>query len=309
MAQHVYNLANANLSQPSVVTIGVFDGVHRGHQHLIRRVVNEAHQTGRLAAVLTFFPHPDVVLRGLTGRYYLTTVEQKAALLMELGVDYVITHPFDDTTRQVRAGDLVDQLRHRLQMTRLAVGPDFAMGYKREGNVDFLRDQGAQKGFDLQVIDLFTNNGDAIRSTAIRKALEVGDIALARKWLGRSYSISGPVVDGAKRGRTIGYPTANVRTWDQQVLPANGIYASWVYLHGERFMAATSVGVRPTFNGEDITVEPYILDFDRDIYGQELTVTFEKRLRDEAKFESLEALIAQIGRDVDESRAYLTANS
>ncbi len=307
MAQHIYNLANANLAQPSVVTIGVFDGVHRGHQHLIRQVVDAAHGNNRLAVVLTFYPHPDVVLRGLTGRYYLTTAEQKAALLMDLGVDFVITHPFDDTTRQVRAADLVDQLRARLQMERLAVGPDFAMGYRREGNVDFLREQGAHKGFDLQVIDLYTNDGDAIRSTSIRKALEVGDIDAARHWLGRSYSVSGPVVDGAKRGRTIGYPTANVQIWDQQVLPSNGIYASWVYLHGERFMAATSVGVRPTFNGEDITVEPYILDFDRDIYGQELTVTFEKRLRDEAKFDSLEALIAQIGADVDASRAYLTA--
>jgi riboflavin kinase/FMN adenylyltransferase len=306
VTQHIYDLANAHLPRPSQVTIGVFDGVHRGHQQIIRNLVEDARRADRLAAVLTFFPHPDVVLRGLTGRYYLTTAEQKAALLVELGVDYVITHPFDDRVRQVRAADFVDQLRAHLNMAGLMVGPDFAMGYKREGNVDFLREQGLQKGFDLRVGDVVSSyQGEAISSTAIRKALESGDIAQARDWLGRSYSVTGPVVHGAKRGRQIGYPTANVEVWDEQVIPANGIYASWVYLHGERFMAATSVGVRPTFNGQDITVEPYILDFDREIYGEQLTVTFEKRLRDELKFHSLDALIAQIGADVDESRAFL----
>jgi riboflavin kinase/FMN adenylyltransferase len=305
VTEHIYDLANAHLPQPSQVTIGMFDGVHRGHQHLIRKLVADARRANRLAAVLTFFPHPDVVIRGLTGRYYLTTAEQKAALLMELGVDYVITHPFDDRVRQIRAAAFVDQLREHLNIAGLMVGPDFAMGYKREGNVDFLRTQGQQKGFDLNITDVVSSQGQAISSTAIRKALEAGDVAQARTLLGRSYSVTGPVVHGAKRGRQIGYPTANIEVWDQQVIPANGIYASWVYLNNERFMAATSLGVRPTFNGQDITVEPYILDFDREIYGEQLTVTFEKRLRDEQKFDSLDALIQQIGADVDESRAYL----
>lgn len=309
MTQHIYNLANVNLTEPSLVTIGVFDGVHRGHQHLIQQLVEDAHRSDRLAVVLTFFPHPDVVLRGLSGRYYLTTAEQKADLLMQLGVDYVVTQTFDDALRQVRAADFVDQLRASLNMAALAVGADFAMGYKREGNVDFLREQGAQKGFDLRVIDLVANDSEIISSTAIRHALEAGDVALARKWLGRSYSLTGMVVHGAKRGRQIGYPTANTQVWDQQVIPANGIYAGWVYLHGERYMAATNVGIRPMFEGDDITVEPYILDFNQELYGETLTVTFEKRLRDEAKFDSLDALIAQIGADVEASRAYLSAQS
>ncbi|HLV37312.1 MAG TPA: bifunctional riboflavin kinase/FAD synthetase [Spirillospora sp.] len=309
MAQHIYNLANVNLTEPSLVTIGVFDGVHRGHQHLIQQLVEDAHRSNRLAVVLTFFPHPDVVLRGLNGRYYLTTAEQKADLLMQLGVDYVVTQTFDDALRQVRAADFVDQLRESLNMTALAVGADFAMGYKREGNVDFLREQGVQKGFDLRVIDLVANDSEIISSTAIRRALEAGDVELARKWLGRSYSLTGMVVHGAKRGRQIGYPTANTQVWDQQVIPANGIYASWVYLHGERYMAATNVGIRPMFEGDDITVEPHILDFNQDVYGETLTVTFEKRLRDEATFDSLDALIAQIGADVEASRAYLSAEA
>ena len=144
---HLYSLEEANLPEHSIVTIGVFDGVHKGHQYLIKRLVDEAHATGRLAVVLTFFPHPDVVLRDLQGRYYLTTAEQKAELLTELGVDCVVTHPFNDAVRQVRAAAFVDQLLQNLKMSALWVGSDFAMGYKREGNVPFLREQGLQKGF------------------------------------------------------------------------------------------------------------------------------------------------------------------
>lgn len=302
---HVYSLLEANLSKRSIVTIGVFDGVHNGHQHLIKALVNEAHSSGRHAVVLTFFPHPDVVLRELQGRYYLTSAQQKADLLMELGVDYVITHPFNDTVRQVRAADFVDQLLGQLKMSALWVGADFAMGHKREGNVPFLRDQGAQKGFSVHDVDLIQGQAGVISSSLIRKAIQEGDMEQAREWLGRAYSVAGEVVHGEKRGRQIGYPTANTAVWDEQVLPANGIYAGWAKLGNERFMAMTNVGVRPTFDGKHITVEPYLLNFNRDIYGQQLEISFEKRLRPEAKFDSLQELIEQIGKDVEEGRAYL----
>jgi riboflavin kinase/FMN adenylyltransferase len=305
--KHIYNLADAQLPGRSMVTIGVFDGVHKGHQHLIKRLVEQAHLTERQAVVLTFFPHPDIVLRGLTGRYYLTTAEQKAALLMELGVDCVVTHPFNDQVRQIRAADFVDQLVGHLNMDQLWVGADFAMGYKREGNVPFLKEQGKTKGFSVHDIDLLVNGGDTISSTAIRQALLDGQVEQAAEWLGRSYAVRGEVVHGEKRGRQIGYPTANMAVWEEQVIPANGIYASWARLGDERFMAATNVGVRPHFNGSTVTVEPYLLDFDRDIYGEELEITFETRLRPEAKFNSLQDLIDQIGRDVDQARVYLEA--
>lgn len=303
--KHVYSLAEANLPESSIVTIGVFDGVHKGHQYLIQRLVEEAHSTGRLAVALTFFPHPDVVLRGLQGRYYLTTPDQKAELLMALGVDCVVTHPFNDDVRQVRAAAFVDELVNHLKMSALWVGSDFAMGYKREGNVPFLREQGTQKGFTVHDIDLIEAKGGIISSSAIRKAVQDGDMEQAREWLNRAYSVTGEVIHGEKRGRQIGYPTANTAVWDGQVLPANGIYAGWAYLGNERFMAMTNVGVRPTFEGKNITVEPYLLDFNRDIYGQQLEVSFEKRLRPEAKFDNLQDLIDQIGRDVDEGRVYL----
>ncbi|HEX2905861.1 MAG TPA: bifunctional riboflavin kinase/FAD synthetase [Phototrophicaceae bacterium] len=303
-----FTLAEAQLTQPSLVTIGVFDGVHRGHQQLITRLVSEAHAAGRLAVVVTFFPHPDVVLRGLQGRYYLTTPEQKADLLAQLGVDYVITYPFSREASQVRAADFVDMLRDHLQMATLWVGPDFAMGYKREGNVTFLRAQGERQGFTVQEMSLIVNGGGKIGSSAIRQAIQAGEMETAHQWLGRGYSVVGTVVHGEGRGHKIGFPTANLDVWEEQVLPPNGIYAGWVWLDGQRYMAATNVGLRPTFEGAtSITVEPYLLDFNRDIYGQQLELTFEKRLRPEAKYNNLQDLIDQIGRDVADTRAYLLA--
>jgi riboflavin kinase/FMN adenylyltransferase len=302
----LYNLADAHLQQPSVVTIGVFDGVHRGHQYLIRRLVDEAHSTNRLAVVLTFFPHPDIVLRGLKGRYYLTTAEQKAEQLMKLGVDLVVALPFNDDTRQIRAANFVNQLLDHLRLNALWVGADFAMGYKREGNVPFLTQQGSEKGFSLHVIDLVANGGEAISSTHIRDALQAGNVEQARDWLGRGYEVVGEVVQGEQRGRKIGFPTANIQVWEEQVIPANGVYAGWATLGDERFMAVTNVGVRPTFAGQDVTVEAHLLDFDRDIYGQQLAFSFETRLREEKKFNGIQELIAQIGADVETGRAYLT---
>ncbi|MFN8565381.1 MAG: riboflavin biosynthesis protein RibF [Anaerolineae bacterium] len=275
--QHLYDLASVQLEQPSVVTIGVFDGVHRGHQQLIRRLVDEARATNRLAVALTFFPHPDVVLRGLTGRYYLTTPEQRAQYLGELGIDYVITLPFNQEFRQICAAAFVDTLIEHLRLGSLWVGSDFAMGYKREGNIDFLRAQSEAKAFSLQVVDLIVAESDGvISSTAIREALLAGEVDQARDWLGRSYPLTGEVVHGDHRGRLLGFLTANMAVWDEQVIPANGIYAGWAHPRDERFMAATNVGIRPQFDGDNVTVEAYLLDFDRDIYGQQLTFTFER---------------------------------
>ncbi len=308
---HIYDLSQAHITQPSVVTIGVFDGVHVGHQYLIRRVVEEAHASNKVAIVLTFFPHPDVVIRGIEGRYYLTTPEQRARELLNLGVDYVVTQTFDDAIRHVRAASFVDHLLRHLNMKVLRVGDDFAMGYKREGDVSFLREQGAEKGFDIQPIDLLQANDthDVISSSRIRSALAEGDMAQVHSLLGRSYAVCGEVIHGKKRGRSIGFPTANIHVWEKQLIPQNGVYAGWAYLsddrHGERFMAMTNVGISPTFMNTDISVEPYLLDFDRDIYGQAVTLTFEKYLRPEAKFDNLDALMAQIKRDVANGKRFL----
>jgi riboflavin kinase / FMN adenylyltransferase len=305
---HIYGLSNANLAQPSFVTIGVFDGVHKGHQHLIRQLVDEAHSAGHLAVVATFFPHPDQVVLGIEGRYYLTAAEERAQYLLELGVDHVVTHPFNEETRMMRAATFVDLLVENLQMKQLWVGSDFALGYQREGDVEFLTKQGIAKGFDVTIIDLLQagNTHVAISSTLIRDALGQGDVEKVREWLGRGYAVSGKVVAGKKRGRTIGFPTANIETWSQQLVPAIGVYAGWVQIGDERFMAVTNIGTRPTFNNNSvITIEAHLLDFERDIYDETISVSFEKYIRPEMKFDDFQALIEQIAKDVETGREFL----
>ncbi|MFN8418207.1 MAG: bifunctional riboflavin kinase/FAD synthetase [Anaerolineae bacterium] len=306
---HFNNLNQIQLDTPSVVTIGVFDGVHKGHQHLIRQLVDEAHRQGHLAVVLTLFPHPDVVLRGLTGRYYLTTPEQKAALLGDLGVDVVITHPFDDQVRHMRAATFVDDLLSHLHMRGLWVTADFALGYQREGNPQFLAAQGKEKDFELRLVDLVMADGSTISSSHIRDSLLAGDVTIAAASLGRNYRVAGEVIHGDKRGRTIGFPTANLKVWEQQIIPANGVYACWARLGMERFMAVTNIGIRPTFDGQELRIEAHLLDFDRDIYGQTLDLEFVERLRGEQKFPGFEALIQQIGIDAQRGREILSGLS
>lgn len=308
--QHIYNLADANLTQPSMLTIGAFDGVHLGHQTLIRSLVAEAHAAKRLAVVLTFFPHPDVVLGKVKGRFYLTTRDQRARLLNEIGVDLVVSHPFDDAVRQIRASDFVDLLVDRLRLQALWVGEDFALGYKREGNIQYLMAQGLEKGFSVHRVDFLQADqlGNRISSSQVRQFLHEGDVIKAHEWLGRPYSVEGMVVQGDQRGRVIGFPTANIDVWQEQMLPRFGVYAGWAVVQGERFMAVTNVGIRPTFAGDAPTVEAHLLNFNRDIYGERMTLTFEGFLRPEQKFSGIDALIAQLKQDVQDGRSFLLSH-
>ena len=273
-------------------------------------MVDKAHSDHKLAVVITFFPHPDKVLHHVDDRYYLMTSDQRANLLLNMGVDCVITHPFDDDIRHMRASDFVDQWVEYLKISELWVGSDFAMGYKREGNVEFLIAQGQEKGFSVTAIDLImTDMGDkVIRSSEIREHIKTGDMDTVRGWLGRGYAVVGEVVHGQQRGRTIGFPTANIEVWSEQIIPANGVYAGWATLDDETFKAVTNIGTRPTFDGDNVTVEAHLLDFDRDIYGKTLEVSFETRLRAEKKFNGIDELIAQIKSDADSARNYLDAN-
>lgn len=305
---HVHQLDTIQLDKPSVVTIGVFDGVHRGHQALISQMVAEAHADNHLAVVLTFDPHPDVVIHNISERYYLTTPEERAQLLGDMGVDVVVTHPFDESVREIRAETFIDKLMSSLNMTCLRVGTDFALGYDREGDVDYLRQLGQQKGYELRPIDLIKLSADEdnISSSLIRNLLRLGNVQKVRDLLGRSYSVTANVIHGDQRGRTIGFPTANMAVWDQQMLPATGVYAGWAHLADEKFMAVANLGVRPTFDGQTLSLEPFLLDFDRDIYGQALTLNFEHRLRSEKKFDGLASLKAQLQQDIEQGRMLLS---
>ncbi len=308
---HFHSLDEVQLQGASVVSIGVYDGVHRGHQRLLRELVKQAHDLGQRAVVISFFPHPDVVLRGVVGRYYLTSPQERAQLLEALGVDVVLTLAFDERLRQMRAADFVDQLVTRLGMQQLWVGADFALGYQREGNVAYLSALGEERGYRVRPVELVTYSeaGEVISSTSIRELLLQGRVALARDWLGRSYSVSGKVVRGDGRGRMIGFPTANLEVWEELVIPLNGVYAGWATVRGQRYAAVTNVGTRPTFDGVSVRVEPHLLDFDDDIYGETLCVTFEERLRAEQKFSGIDALRAQLKQDVAAARAALSAQS
>ncbi len=308
--QHVYDLSTLHPERPALLTIGVFDGVHRGHQHLIAHLVSEAHAHHQQAVVLTLFPHPDLMLRGLRGRYYLTSPERKADLLGAIGVDLVITYPFNEAVQHMRAASFVDELLAHLKLAGLWITADFALGYEREGDFAFLESQGVQKGFAVRAIDLLQNGADGyvvISSSTIRAALVAGEVDQATALLGRPYSMTGTVVHGDHRGRTIGFPTANVETWDEQVIPANGVYACFATIEatGERFKAVTNVGQRPTFDGIDTRIEAHLLDFDRDVYGARLTVEFVARLRGEQKFAGIDALVAQIRADAEAGRGLL----
>ena len=306
MNRHLRDLREARLDSDSVVTIGVFDGMHLGHQALVAELVARAQETQRLAVALTFFPHPDKVLRTAEQRYYLTDPQERAELLLAQGIDLVITQPFDEATRRLRAADFVDLLLRHLRMRELRVGADFALGFQRQGDIDFLRAQGDARGFRVTTIDsVRTVGGVRIRSADLRDLVRAGDVAPARALLGRAYALRGEVVMGQQRGRTIGVPTANLQVWEEKIIPASGVYASWALVGEQRYMAAANIGTRPTFAGDSLSIEAHILDFDGDIYGETLALDFVQRLRAERKFAGFEELVAQIRADIAETRALL----
>ena len=298
----VTHLSEVDHKRPTYIAVGSFDGVHLGHQTLLRAMVARARQDGARAAALTFFPHPRRVMQTLPPRFYLTTLDDRVHLLAEQGIDLIVTHPFDDEVRQIRAADFVDQLLAALDMRQLW-GGNIALGYKREGDVPFLRRQGAEKGFTVETMtDLIEWDGAPVSSRRVRDALAAGDMATVNGCLSRLHSVRGLVVKGDQRGRTIGFPTANLALWDELLLPGFGVYATYATIHGRRFAAATNVGVRPTVNGGGVTIEAHLLDFDEDIYGEEVRLEFVRRIRPEMKFAGLEALKGQILADVEEVR-------
>jgi riboflavin kinase/FMN adenylyltransferase len=305
--RHVQSLEEAALVHPSVVTIGVFDGVHQGHRHLINQFVRHAEAFDLVPVVLTFFPYPDTILHGLKQGYYLTMPDFKAQLLAQIGVKVVVTHPFDDAVRHMRAVKFVDRLTQYLRMQSLWVGADFAMGYRREGNVEFLSKESSKRGFDLKVVDLMDAGSEHVSSTRIRQALAEGDLDMATRLLGRPHQIAGSVVEGAGRGRTLGIATANLSLPLEQAIPARGVYAAWALVDGQEVPAVVNIGLRPTFDGTgDLTVEAHLLDFSADLYGQTISLKFISRLRDEHKFANVQALLDQIHRDIARARTLLT---
>ncbi|MBI4785529.1 MAG: bifunctional riboflavin kinase/FAD synthetase [Chloroflexi bacterium] len=301
----IRDLTTVNLTRPTVLTIGSFDGIHRGHQYLIGRVVHRAKETGAASALVTLHPHPKVVLRPDSPLQYLSTIEERLDLLGPLGLDYAVVFPFSLELSQIRARDFVQLLLDHLNMREIFCGADFAMGYKREGNVEFLRALGKEKGFSVTVVEPQKFDGEIMSSTRIRQSIAEGDLESATRSLGRYPSLRGRVIKGDERGRQLGFPTANLAVAERRLVPADGIYAVRVKIGEQWFGGAASIGIRPTFGGGHRTVEVYVLDFDGDLYDQVIEVQFIKRLRPEMKFDNVQALIAQMRQDVAETRQVL----
>jgi riboflavin kinase / FMN adenylyltransferase len=305
--QHYSSLEGLDL-HAAWVTIGSFDGVHLGHQAIIKRMTAAAHKNNEPAVVVTFFPHPLVIVRGNHGISYLTTPEERAGLLGSLGIDFVITLPFTKELASLSADQFMEMLSKHLGLKSLWVGHDFALGHGRQGNIAVLEEIGIQLHFSIEEVSAVAIEGKLASSSKIRQLLARGDVAQVSRLLGRRYSIPGQVVHGNQRGRQIGYPTINLDIWPHRALPANGIYATWVQITDKRFMGATNIGLRPTFDSQNpkVHIETYILDFDQDLYGRTVSIEFEKFLRPEERFNSVDQLKEQIDKDVELTREVLS---
>ncbi|MBN1659084.1 MAG: bifunctional riboflavin kinase/FAD synthetase [Anaerolineae bacterium] len=293
--------------EETILTIGAFDGVHRGHQALIAGVIERARATGRKAALMTFHPHPAVILAPARAPKYLTTPGEKIALLEALGLDLVVLLPFNHEVANMTARDFMERVGERLGLRELWVGADFALGRGREGDVKRLRELGQELGYRVHVVPPVVEGGVPISSSRIRSLIQQGAVAEAARLLGRYPSVSGEVVSGARRGRQLGFPTANLEVRDERAVPANGVYAVFALLGTTRYPAVANVGVRPSFDDGERTVETYLFDFDQDIYGCDLVVEFVARLRKERRFGAIDELIAQIERDSRQARQVLAA--
>jgi riboflavin kinase/FMN adenylyltransferase len=303
-------LARAELSRVApgrscAVTIGVFDGVHRGHQHLAAVLLEQARQQQLASLALTFNPHPRTVLRPGSAVTYLTSLEERVELLQSLGLDAVGVLAFTSELAQLSPREFLSLLVEELDMKLLVVGPDFALGRNRAGTIGVLRQIGESMGFRVEVANLLAENDEKVGSSSVRQALAEGDVERVARLLGRPFSLRGPVVAGDRRGRTLGFPTANIAIGLDRALPAYGIYVTRAHVRENTYLSCTSIGIRPTFDVEPRPmVEAYLLDFDGDVYGEEMRIDLLHRLREEARFDSVEDLITQMHRDIAETREY-----
>ncbi len=316
--QLVDDLFSAQLPVDTVLTVGAFDGLHRGHQFLIQRILARAREAGRLAGLVTFHPHPAHVLSKTDNQRLplLTSPGEKVALLEQMGLDLMVLLSFDQTLAATPARTFMGWLAHHLRLRELWIGADFALGQGRAGDAAALKALGPELGFVVQIIEPITyplypqsELQKPISSSRIRALLAEGDVRQATGLLGRYPSLWGEVVHGAERGRRLGYPTANLEVNPERAIPANGVYAVFAWLGAEHLAGVANLGVRPSFDNGAQTIEAHLFDFDRDIYGCELVVEFVERLRPELRFDSLDDLIAQMAADCTAAQRLLRAEA
>ena len=283
----------------------MFDGVHLGHQALVAELARGARVEKASAVAATFDPLPIQALAPGAPASALSDVQDRVRLLRKAGADAVVVFRFDDAFARLSADEFIDRVRGACDVRRIVVGPDFHFGHRAEGDVQALRARAARDGFVVEVVQPIKVDGEIVSSTRIRNLLLAGDVEEAARLLGRPYGVRGRVVHGAKRGRALGFPTINLALPPERLLPRDGIYAMWAEMGEGRFKAAASLGVRPTFGGGERVLEAFLLDFSGELYGEEVEVSFMKRLRDEMAFASPAELSAQIARDVEETKRAL----
>jgi riboflavin kinase/FMN adenylyltransferase len=298
-------LANIAPQGETLLTIGMFDGVHAGHRYLLEKLKQRAMEKNLLSGVVTFNPHPQSVLHPHNQLPWLSNLEDKVKVFRELGVKIIAILTFTPMVAQLGAREFISLVKKQLRMRGIMVGPDFALGRDREGNIDLLRALGREMEFSVEVIPSYTINGEVVSSTLIRRVLAQGDMRKVERLMGRYFQLGGKVITSDKRGRVLGFPTANLDIRPQQALPGNGIYATIAQVDGKQFSSATNIGIRPTFGEGEKTVETHLLNYKGDLYGKEMRLEFVQKLRDEQRFPSSEDLKAQIEKDVREIEAIL----
>ena len=286
------------LIKNTCVTIGNFDGVHKGHQAIIQEMVAQGQKTAQSVVVVTFYPNPADYFNPDRNSFYLSSPQEKEARLLDLGVDRVVTFTFNQNFANLSPEDFLVGLREKLNMQGLVVGYDFALGRNRRGTITIIKQIGDKENFSVKVIEPRDLDGLAISSTLIRTQLDEGDMVAVREMLGRFYTVDGVVRHGSNRGSKIGLPTANIDHWPHKKLPAVGVYATRVHLRDRIYHGITNVGYRPTFEDQEKpNIETHIMDFFGDAVGETLSVEFVQRIRDEQKFSSVSDFLAQIQED------------
>ncbi|MCZ2111844.1 MAG: riboflavin biosynthesis protein RibF [Dehalococcoidia bacterium] len=290
----------------TALTIGVLDGVHRGHQALLGRLRDEARSRALAPGVVTLHPHPITVLRPEVAPSYLTSLEDRIELMRDAGADWVIPLTFTSEVSEVTAEELASAFYELLRMRLMVLGPDAAFGRGApKDTFERMKTLGAALGFEVLRIEPLMHDHERYSSTAVRNALRDGDMERVTALLGRNYRLSGPIIHGFERGRTIGFPTANISIAADRALPSLGVYASRAHVGNRAFIGATNIGRRPTFDAGHVSIETHLLDFEGDLYGERMDLEICHRIRGEIAFRSVDRLVAQIARDIDDVRSTL----
>lgn len=295
-------LANIVPKKETLLTVGVFDGVHAGHRYLLEKLNQRAREKGLLSGVVTFTPHPQSVLRPHSQLPMLGDLNHRIKSLRQLGIDLVAVLSFTPELAQLSARDFLALLKKYLKMRSLVIGPDFALGKGGEGNANLLCSLGQEMAFSVEIVPFFSVNGEVVSSTAIRQALAQGDMRKVKNLMGHHFTLTAQVISASKRGQVLGFPTANLDIKPEQALPSNGVYATITHIDDKQFVSVTNIGTRPTFGEGEKWVETHLLDYKDDLYSKELEVRFIQRLRDEKCFASSQELKVHINTDIERVR-------